>query len=109
MKVIEVVEVLASKYGFNAEEALEFIRSSRKPKQAKLKIVEEAPNEEENAPKLKSILRKSWWKKKKTQRVKFEYGCKLDETTDDEPLEEYVPPEDYLTMEYDVYFVSKQE
>jgi hypothetical protein len=102
MKVIEVVEVLASKYGFNAEEALEFIRSSRKPKQAKLKIVEEAP-------KLKSILRKSYCKKRKTHRVKFEYGVKCE---DEEPLEEYSPPVDYLTMEYDVidgYFVSKQE
>lgn len=100
MKVSDVVEALSSKYGFNAEEALEFIRSSRKPK---LKIVEEAP-------KLKSILRKSYCKKRKTQRVKFEYGLKWSE--DDEPLEEYSPPVDYLTMEYDVvdgYFVSKQE
>lgn len=106
MKVIEVVEALSSKYGFNAEEALEFIRSSRKPK---LKIAEEAPKEEEIAPKLKSILRKSYCKKRKTHRVKFEYGVKCE---DEEPLEEYSPPVDYLTMEYDVidgYFVSKQE
>lgn len=103
-----MVEALSSKYGFNAEEALEFIRSSRKPKQPKLKIVEEAPKEE-IAPKSKSILRKSYCKKRKTHRVKFEYGVKCE---DEEPLEEYSPPVDYLTMEYDVidgYFVSKQE
>jgi hypothetical protein len=102
MKLSEVVEALASKYGFNEEEAFEFIRSSRKTKQPKLKIVEEPV-------KLKSILRKSYCKKRKTHRVKFEYGVKCE---DDEPLEEYSPPVDYLTMKYDVidgYFVINDE
>jgi hypothetical protein len=87
MKVSEVVEALASKYSFNADEALEFIRTSSKKKQPKLKIVEEAP-------KLKSILRKSYCKKRKIHRVKFEYGMKWRE--DDEPLEEYQPPLEFV-------------
>jgi len=102
MKVSDVVEALAAKYSFDRDEALEFIRTSRKPKQVKLKIVE--------AAKLKSILRKSYCKKRKTQRVKFEYGLKWSE--EDGQLEEYSAPVDYLTMDYDVidgYFVSKQE
>ena len=80
-----MVELLASKYSFDAEEAQEFIRRTRR--QPKLKIVEEAP-------KLRSILRRSWSKKKKMHRVKFEYGCKSDESVD-EPLEEYEPPEEH--------------
>ena len=48
MKTSEVVEALASKYSFSAEEAMEFIKSMRpKTKKVKLVIVEEPEQQEE--------------------------------------------------------------
>jgi hypothetical protein len=82
MKVSEVVEALASKYSFNAEEALDFIR---KKKQPKLRILEEAP-------KLVSIMRsrESVSRERSVHRVSFEYGIKWD----DVELEEYQAPQE---------------
>ena len=48
MKTSEVVEALASKYSFSAEEAMEFIKSMRpKTKKVKLVIVEEPEQQQE--------------------------------------------------------------
>ena len=89
MKVSDIVEALAAKYSFNSEEALEFIRTSRR--KPKLKVVEDTPQ-----PKLKSILRKSYYcRRSMPKRVSFEYGCG-GYGSDDEPLEEYEPPLEIL-------------
>ena len=85
MKVSEVVEALASKYSFSAEEAQEYLRTLLK-KPPKLKIVDEAP-------KLKSILCKSYSKRQiLPNNVKFEYGMKWDEHASE--LEEYQAPQE---------------
>jgi len=84
MKLIEVVEALSLKYGFNAEEATSYLRNKRRMSKGwKLKIVEPSTIH------LKPILCKTKRRKSKNKRVSFEYGCS---SKDEEPLVEYEAP-----------------